>query len=62
VALTHCAQAELRNDMLNYQAYLKQRRDEEKQLERELEQLCQEETDRANGQRDKQWAKESFAR
>lgn len=53
---------QMRDDIFKYQEYLRQRKVEEKQLERELEVMCQEELQAANAKRDAQWMKERLGR
>lgn len=54
--------AKMREDMLGYQFYLKQRKSEEAAMEEELEWLVKDEMERANSKRDMQWMREKLAR
>jgi len=54
--------AKMREDALSYQAYLGQRKSEDKAMEHELERLVKDEMDRANSKRDMQWMRERLAR
>lgn len=52
----------MREDMMKYRKYLEERKVHEAEIERQLEQLCQEEMERANAKRDMQWMREKSAR
>lgn len=54
--------AKMREDALNYQSYLRQRKEEERVMDIELERLVKDEMDRANSKRDMQWMRERLAR
>ena len=49
-------------DILEFRAYLRKRKEEERKMELEMERLVQEDLDRSNAQRDLQWEKERLAR
>jgi len=54
--------ARQRADILEFRAYLRRRKEDERRMEQELERLVQEDLDRANLQRDVQWERERLAR
>jgi hypothetical protein len=49
-------------DIVQFRAYLRRRKEEERRMELEMERLVQEDLDRSNLQRDVQWERERLAR
>lgn len=52
----------MREDIAAYQQYLRDRKEEERKMEAELDRLCKLEMDKVNSKRDMQWMKERLAR